>query len=520
MSLFAMKKKKGYPGVRRRCPPRPQGSPPRQRKQVMAANRLIKELREEMACPICLEYFKEPVMLDCGHNFCQACLTQCWEETERAPSCPQCREIFQQENFRANRQLANLVELVKKLQAGKGTEGKWGTCEMHQEALKLFCNNDQAPICLVCDRSTGHRNHSVLPMEEAFLEYKKKIQAELQFLEREREKLKEEKMAEDQRSHTFLVMLESEKQKTKLAFQQMRNYLEQQEQLRLSQLEKMEEELEKRDKENLTRFSEEISDLNHLIIELEEKFQQPENVFVQDPKTVLSRYEKTPERQLVELHPILKQTLRIYPEQTPALQKALKECEESLDKILVEALTKVNVTLDPDTAHPNLILSKDLKTLTWGQTAQKLPNNPERFDTHQSVLGREKFTSGRHWWEVELGYGQAVWAVGVASESVKRKGNIILNPNEGFWIVQTVGNYNSYYGRTDWQICASTSSQSVKLSCGILQKIRVLLDYEAGCVEFFSVASNQKLFTFPSTSFSGKMLRPYFFIGGSNTLKC
>uniref|UniRef100_A0ACB8EGS1 Uncharacterized protein n=1 Tax=Sphaerodactylus townsendi TaxID=933632 RepID=A0ACB8EGS1_9SAUR len=295
-----------------------------------------------MACPICLEYYKEPVILDCGHNFCQACLAPCWEETDRSPSCPQCREIFQRENVRPNRQLANLVELVKKLQAGKGAKGKWGVCERHQEPLKLFCSDDQFPICVVCDRSMGHQNHRVLPIEEAFLEYKKKIQAELQFLEQEREKVKSDKMAKDQKSKTFLLQLKSEMENTKLAFQQMYNYLQRQEQLRLSQLEKMEREIEKRDKENLIRFSEEMFDLNLQIIEWEGRFQQPEHVFLQNPKTILSSYEKKPERQLAELHPILEQTLRIHSEQTPALQKSLKECEESLNNTLVEALTKGN----------------------------------------------------------------------------------------------------------------------------------------------------------------------------------
>ncbi|XP_060095130.1 zinc finger protein RFP-like isoform X2 [Heteronotia binoei] len=482
-----------------------------------------------MTCPICLEYFKDPVILDCGHNFCQTCLTQCWEDTDKASSCPQCREIFQQENFRPNRQLASLVELVKKLQVGKGAEGKWGECEEHQEPLKLFCHNDQVPICVVCDRSIGHRNHCVLPLEEAFLEYKKKIQAQLQLLEREREEFKEEKMVEDQRSQTFLAQLESEKQKTKSAFQQMHNYLDQHEQLRLSQLEKMQGEMEKRDKENHTRFSEEILDLSHLITELEGKLQQPETVFVQNPKTVLGRYKK-PERPLVELSPTLEQNLRISLEQTPELQKALEECKESLDKALTEVLTKVNVTLDPETAHPSLVLSEDLKTATWKGTIQTLPNNAERFDTLQSVLGHEKFTSGRHWWEVELGNEQAVWAVGVAKESVKRKGNVILNPNEGFWVVQTVAQYYSFYQNSfyqnnfnqnySWQMRALTSPQSVSLSVTPPQKIRVLLNYEEGRVEFFSAATKQKLFTFPSATFSGEALHPYFFIGSANTLKC
>ncbi|KAL8213092.1 UNVERIFIED_CONTAM: hypothetical protein K2H54_060705 [Gekko kuhli] len=470
-----------------------------------------------MTCSICLDYFKDPVIVvDCGHNFCHACLTQCWGESDTGASCPQCREVSQQKNFKPNRQLVNLVELVRKLQAGKGAEGKWGGCERHQEPLKLFCFDDQAAICLVCDRSMGHQNHRVLPMEEAFLEYKKEIQAELQSLEQERKKLQEQKMAEDQRSQTNLSQLQAEKKKTKSAFQQLHKYLEKEERIRLSLLEETEKEMAKRDEENGARFSEEVSHLSRLITEMEEKFQQSENEFLQDPKTILSRYVKEPERQLLGPPLELEEALRTHSRKTPALEQALAKSQGSLKHAVDEALYKVNVTLDQETAHPQLYVSSDLKSVTWRSSKENRPVNPERFDTLQSVLDREKFTSGRHCWEVKVGNGQAAWAVGVAKESVKRKGDISLNPGEGFWIVQT--KKSGYYGSL--QMSALTSSQSVTLSASIPQKILVSLDYEEGCVEFFSAEMKQRLFAFPSTSFSGEALCPYFFLESENSLTC
>uniref|UniRef100_A0A674JEN4 RING-type domain-containing protein n=1 Tax=Terrapene triunguis TaxID=2587831 RepID=A0A674JEN4_9SAUR len=72
-----------------------------------------KTLQDELTCPICLDYFKDPVSLDCDHNFCRACITQCWGGIP--VSCPQCRETVQERNLRLNRQLANMVEIANRL---------------------------------------------------------------------------------------------------------------------------------------------------------------------------------------------------------------------------------------------------------------------------------------------------------------------------------------------------------------------------------------------------------------------
>ncbi|XP_042310531.1 E3 ubiquitin-protein ligase TRIM17-like [Sceloporus undulatus] len=137
----------------------------------------IKDLCEEATCSVCLEYFKDPVSTECGHNFCQACLTQCWKESGFAEiSCPQCREKVLQRNLRPNRQLANVVEIAKKLsfQGGRSQEAeeKWRGCKKHQEPFKLFCTHHRAPICVVCDKAKEHKYHKVIPLDEASKAYK------------------------------------------------------------------------------------------------------------------------------------------------------------------------------------------------------------------------------------------------------------------------------------------------------------------------------------------------------------
>ncbi|NXE57971.1 BT1A1 protein, partial [Casuarius casuarius] len=93
-----------------------------------------------------------------------------------------------------------------------------------------------------------------------------------------------------------------------------------------------------------------------------------------------------------------------------------------------------NMTLDPATVHPWLLLSKDGRGVRWGEEQQELPERPERFDAWRCVMGREGFSAGRHAWEVMVGGGKS-WGVGLARASLKRKGRTYLGPEEGVWAV-------------------------------------------------------------------------------------
>ncbi|NXF66257.1 BT2A2 protein, partial [Ciccaba nigrolineata] len=98
------------------------------------------------------------------------------------------------------------------------------------------------------------------------------------------------------------------------------------------------------------------------------------------------------------------------------------------------------VTLDPDTAHSQLVLSADRRRVTLGSARQELPDIPERFRDCCCLLGQEGFREGRHCWEVEVDIGgDSRWAVGVARGSVERKIHVDLSPEEGIWAVWHYG---------------------------------------------------------------------------------
>lgn len=184
----------------------------------------------------------------------------------------------------------------------------------------------------------------------------------------------------------------------------------------------------------------------------------------------------------------------------------------------------MTVSLDPGTANPHLILSADQKSVTRGRRAQDLPDNPERFDTMICVLGYEKFTSGRHCWEVEVDVEDEVesWAVGAARESVKRKGKLTLCPEEGIWAVGKSLNATRQDMLSPGQLSAFTSPLQTPLPLtNESRKIRVFLNYEGMCVEFFDAYTDTLIFTFSSASFSGEKICPFFRVGGKEViLKC
>uniref|UniRef100_A0A8C2DEZ0 B30.2/SPRY domain-containing protein n=1 Tax=Cyprinus carpio TaxID=7962 RepID=A0A8C2DEZ0_CYPCA len=159
----------------------------------------------------------------------------------------------------------------------------------------------------------------------------------------------------------------------------------------------------------------------------------------------------------------------------------------------------VDVTLEPDTAHPNLILSNDGKQVRHVDIMHGVPDYPERFDKCASVLGKEGFLSGRFYFEVQL-KGKSKWDLGVARESINRKGKIRVSPQNGYW---TVGLWNE----SEYWACADSY---VLLSLRVKpQKVGVFVDYEEGLVSFYDVESRSHIYSFTGQSFTNRIY-PYF----------
>uniref|UniRef100_A0A674IIW8 Tripartite motif containing 39 n=1 Tax=Terrapene triunguis TaxID=2587831 RepID=A0A674IIW8_9SAUR len=444
------------------------------------------KLQDEVSCSICLEYLRDPVTIDCGHNFCCVCITDYCERWEGSTTgvffCPQCRAGFLQTTFRPNKQLANIVEGIEQLALQPDKEPKEKLCEKHGKKLRLFCEDDGEAICLVCDKSRVHRSHTVIPIEEAAQDYKMKLQEALDLLRQVTGEVAKLQAQEGKKTAQWKDKVRAQREVIVAGFAKRRQALEEEEQLLVCRLEEEEEETLQKLQKNAVFLVEQSSSLAQLMMEIEQKCQQPaaDLLKVRAPLT-MSHSVKLQEPEAI--HTELQDSYEV-----PRVRETLQKY-------------RVDVTLDPNTANAYLLLSQDRRSVRVGDKRQDVPSNPERFDTCTCILGRERFTAGRHYWEVEVG-DKTCWTLGVCEERVSRQGIFTPSPATGFWTV---------WLRNGDEYAALTSPLTELMLRVRPRQIGILLDYEAGEVSFYNVTGSSHIYTFSDT-FS-EPLRPYFYPG-------
>ncbi|XP_050970060.1 E3 ubiquitin/ISG15 ligase TRIM25-like isoform X2 [Labeo rohita] len=169
------------------------------------------------------------------------------------------------------------------------------------------------------------------------------------------------------------------------------------------------------------------------------------------------------------------------------------------DLSTLKRLYTVNVILDPKTAYPKLILSKDGKQVKHSGSWRDVPNNPERFDSSACVLGRDGFSGGKFYYEVEVGE-KTEWDLGVARESIDRKGKVTVCPENGFWCIW-LRNGDEYVANESCPVPLSLKDKP--------QKVGVFVDYEEGLVSFYNVGTKALIYSFTGQAFTEKIY-PFF----------
>ncbi|XP_067899251.1 E3 ubiquitin/ISG15 ligase TRIM25-like [Heterodontus francisci] len=497
------------------------------------------DLEDELTCVVCLHVYQDPVTLPCQHSFCLKCIEGVWAETGGPGGfeCLQCRRKFNpRPSLERNFTLCNIVEKYNRSQPP--ADSAHAVCEYcienptpavktclkcetsfcsrhlqphllkeaykdhiliepvtnltdrqcidHKKNLEFYCKDDAECACISCIIAGKHHSHTLLSLDQAQAAIKEELEREVEKLRGVQQNCSSKQRDLGRSESEIKTQINELKGKLSNSFYEWRRQLEEDEEYTLklideeglrtlSQIRNCSEALNKR-MEQITLIDGEIQSL----------VQRDSLSFIQNWKQLLSRVTET---QRVTDPDVPALTLNLS-NISQLIQKRLNGWEKYHSDILGIIRKRSPMSLDPKTANWNLVLSDDLRSVTWNEEKQPYPPHPDRFQHHCQVLCSQSFSSGSHSWDVEMDGND--WGIGIVCGSVEREGG------------------KSYLGNSckswsldfdDGYLTARHNSQSYLLPpIQCKSRIRVHLDYEAGTVSFHQVTySGRHLHTFQIT---------------------
>ncbi|XP_028377597.1 putative tripartite motif-containing protein 75 [Phyllostomus discolor] len=454
----------------------------------MADEAALAGLQAEVNCPICLDDLKDPVTIECGHNFCRSCIQQSWADLQDRLPCPVCRHLCQERHLRSNTQLGRMIDTAKLLQISRSKKKRKEErhlCEKHNQALTLFCEEDLEVLCPLCTQPPDHQGHQVRPMEEAAAHHRQRLSSYIEPLKKQVADAQKLITTQDRKLLELREQVQNWRRKLATEFEHLTQSVEHEQEAVLSRLAEEEKDIQQKLSANTAAFISHISSLKSLLKVVAEKSVMSDVKLLTNIKSVLHSCEslKPPAMCFVQF----RREGCSLPPQYSALQQIIEKFREE-------------VSLDPETAHPNLLVSEDKKSVTFVRKRQRVSRNPERFMIDPVVLGSEGFDCGRHYWEVRVD-DKPEWAVGVCKGSLTRERKQSPPGHNRCWTIQL--HNGDYVARGPFPVILVLKENP--------RGIGIYLDYELGQISFYSLNDRSHIHSFMD-KFS-EVLKPYFCIG-------
>uniref|UniRef100_A0A3Q3AK66 E3 ubiquitin-protein ligase TRIM39-like n=1 Tax=Kryptolebias marmoratus TaxID=37003 RepID=A0A3Q3AK66_KRYMA len=448
---------------------------------------------KQFQCIICNEVFTNPVTTPCGHNFCQDCIQSVWDSRD-AYQCPTCNKTFtSRPEISINTAFKELSDMFRQMivpssalplsaaKPGVVVCDVCATSSQHVQALKS---------CLVCltsyckshlephQRVTTLKLHKLIePVKNLQDRMCKKHGRLLEMFCRDEQMCVCQFCTETAHKDHKAVTIEKENKNTRKLMSKFRQTEVN------TEIEEKQKAEERRAEELICELQLEITELQRRNTELKDLENTEDHLHV--IQSLPSLVSPPPTREWTEIS--------IYPELLHG------EKLQPLRQFCLNNVSVVDVVLDPDTAHPNIVLSADGKQAGRGEQLKVVPDIPQRFDPVICVLGKKGFQFGRLYFQVALG-NKTFWDLGVVKESVTRKGMITSTPENGFWTVR-LRNGSEYRALDSPSVLLPLQEKP--------QTVGVFTDYEEGTVSFFDVGAGSHIYTFTGCLFSERIF-PFF----------
>ncbi|XP_050948423.1 tripartite motif-containing protein 49D-like [Labeo rohita] len=242
----------------------------------------------DFTCPVCFDFFVNPVLLPCSHSICSDCIKAFWE-SRGIQECPMCREISTVNDPTLNLALKNMCEIFQQERSQRSSSGDENVCSAHKEKLNLFCLNDQQPICLVCRDSKLHTDHSFCPIDEAVSNNKDKLKAILEDLREKMGIYDNFKQTLDQTADHNKVQTQETEEKISKEFEELREILRNEEVARITVLREEEKQKSQMIKDKTGKTSKQIVSLRCAMRDVEKQMKADDDSFLQNFKSTLER---------------------------------------------------------------------------------------------------------------------------------------------------------------------------------------------------------------------------------------
>ncbi|XP_056283953.1 E3 ubiquitin-protein ligase TRIM50-like isoform X2 [Pseudoliparis swirei] len=429
-------------------------------------------LEDQLRCPVCLDVFTEPLMLQCGHSYCRCCVRSMTMDLRGQLQCPVCRCAVDGDSPPPNVSLARIIDALQVRVSGAQVE----SCPQHHDPLSLYCEDEQAVICGLCGSIGAHRGHKVTPVSAVYSRMKEDISCLITEFQHQKRKLEDQicKMAYNRSRITN----ESDVLKwvVRKEFGELRRCLEVEEAGFMQQVETSTAVL-------ISSLQSQTDQLNLNLTRLQEAHNTLQDLSNEGHLGFITKYGSMAPR-FREIQELQKKEERIFSSlnfQTGFNHNDIKlTVWKRLQRKVLPAPERMK--LDPQTAHPMLELLHGDMGVGCGALLRRLPDNPERFSYSYCVLANRGFSSGKHYWEVEVA-NKPKWRLGLIKGTTNRKAKLGKSPESGVWLI----------GLKDGVYEAFSSPRVVLPVLPPPHRVGLFLDYEGRALTFYNSDSPNEL---------------------------